>query len=52
VDHTYQQGLDRAWSRKKWSDFYNPYFAHLGEHAILEKEIYAQGNSTDDTAFG
>lgn len=52
VEHTYQQGLDRAWSRKKWSDFYNPYFAHLGEQAILEKEIYAQGTSTDETAFG
>lgn len=52
VEHTYQQGLDRAWSRKKWSDFYNPYFAHLGEQAILEKEIYTQGTSADDTAFG
>lgn len=52
VEHTYQQGLDRGWSRKKWSDFFNPYFAHLGEQAILEKEIYTQGTSADDTAFG
>ena len=52
VDHTYQQGLEKQWSRKKWTDYYNPYFAHLGEQAILLKEIYAQGTDDDETAFG
>lgn len=52
VEHTYQQGIKRMWSRKKWLDFYNPFFAHLGEMAILNKEIYAQGTSVDDEAFG
>ena len=32
-------------SRKKWTDFYNPYFANLGEMPILNKEIYAQGST-------
>lgn len=52
TDNTYQQGIERGWSRKKWTDFYIPQFAHLGEQAILNKEIYAQGTSTDDEAFG
>lgn len=52
VSHSYQQGIDKMWSRKKWLDFYNPFFAHLGEQPILNKEIYAQGNATDEEAFG
>lgn len=53
TEHTYQQGLNRMWSRKKWTDFYNPFFAHLGEQAILNKEIYVQNNATkNDEAFG
>lgn len=52
TDNTYQQGIERGWSRKKWTDFYIPQFAHLGEQAILNKEIYAQGTTADDEAFG
>lgn len=52
TDHTYQQGIERMWSRKKFTDFYIPQFANLGEQAILNKEIYAQGNSSDNEAFG
>lgn len=51
-DHTYQQGLERFWSRKDRFDYYWPVFANLGEMAILNKEIYAQGNSQDDEVFG
>lgn len=51
-DHTYQQGLDRFWSRKDRFDYYWPAFANIGEHAVLNKEIYAQGNSQDDEVFG
>lgn len=50
--HTYQQGIERLWSRKKRLDFYWPEFAGLGEQAILNKEIFAQGNTEDDEAFG
>lgn len=51
-DHTYQQGLNRLWSRKDKFDFYWPVFANIGEQAIKNKEIYVQGNSTDDEVFG
>jgi hypothetical protein len=51
-DHTYQQGLNRLWSRKDKFDYYWPVFANIGEQAIKNKEIYAQGNSTDDEVFG
>ncbi len=49
---TYQQGLDRLWSRKTRYDFYWPSLAHLGEQSVLNKEIYAQGTSEDDEVFG
>lgn len=51
-DNTYQQGIEKLWSRTEKSDFYWPEFAHLGEQAILNKEIYAQGNDEDEKAFG
>lgn len=51
-DHTYQQGLERMWSRKTNLDFYYPVFANLGEQAILKKEIYLTGTETDEQAFG
>ncbi len=50
--HTYQQGLERMWSRKTRFDYYWPVFANIGEQAILNKEIYAQGNAADDEVFG
>lgn len=49
---TYQQGIARMWSRKGRFDFYWPSLANIGEQAILNKEIYAQGTSADDEAFG
>ena len=51
-DHTYQQGLERFWSRKGRFDYYWPVFANLGEQAVLNKEIFAQGNAQDDEVFG
>ncbi len=51
-DHTYQQGLDRLWSRKDRFDYYWPVFANIGEQAVKNKEIYAQGNAEDDEVFG
>lgn len=44
-DHTYQQGIERMWSRKSKFDFYWPLFANLGEMGIKCKEIFAQGSS-------
>lgn len=51
-DHTYQQGLARMWSRKDKFDFYWPVFANIGEQAIKNKEIFAQGSDEDDEVFG
>lgn len=52
ADLTYQQGLPKMWSRETRYDFYFPVFAHLGEQAVLNKEIYVTGTSTDDDVFG
>lgn len=51
-DHTYQQGLERFWSRKDRFDYYWPVFANIGEQAVKNKEIYAQGTDEDDEVFG
>lgn len=50
--HSYQQGLNPMWSRKKRTDYYVPQFANLGEMPVYNKEIYAQGTSADDEVFG
>jgi len=52
ADLTYQQGLNRMFSRRTRWDFYWPALAHLGEQAILNKEIYAQATADDDLVFG
>lgn len=49
VDLNYQQGLNRLWSRRGRYDFYWPTLAHLGEQAILNKEIFAQGSDVKDS---
>lgn len=51
-DLTYQQGIPRMFSRQGRFDFYWPALAHLGEQAVLNKEIYAQGLPADDDVFG
>jgi len=59
ADLTYQQGLERMWSRKTRFDHFWPALQGLGEQAILNKEIFAQGadvgdpaDPTDDKVFG
>ena len=52
ADLTYQQGLDRMWSRSTRFDFYWPALAHLGEQEIKNKEIMAQGTPDDELVFG
>lgn len=52
ADLTYQQGINRFFSKRTRYDYYWPALAHLGEQSILNKEIYAQGNATDDLVFG
>jgi hypothetical protein len=52
ADLTYQQGLRRHWSRSTRYDYYFPAFAMLGEQAVLNKEIYVTGGSSDANVFG
>ncbi len=47
-DHSYSQGLNRMWTRKKFEDFYNPMFANLGEVPIYKAEIYASSDTLKD----
>lgn len=52
ADLTYQQGLNRMFSRLTRWDYYWPALAHLGEQAILNKEIYMQDDPDDELVFG
>jgi hypothetical protein len=52
ADLTYQQGLNRMFSRQTRYDFYWPALSHIGEQAVLNKEIYSDGSSADDNVFG
>lgn len=52
TDHTYQQGIERMWSRKDRFDFYWPALANIGEQAVLNKEIYVSEDATDEEVFG
>lgn len=52
ADLTYQQGINRMFSRLTRYDFYFPTFANLGEQAVLNKEIFLQNTSADDDVFG
>ncbi len=49
---SYQQGVNRAFTRKTKYDFYFPEFAHLSEQAVKKGEIYATGNASDNDIFG
>lgn len=57
ADITYQQGMDRMWSRRTRYDFFWPIFANLGEQAVLNREVYANladgtGAAAKDGTFG
>jgi len=51
-NHSYQQGLERFWSRSDRLDYYFPQFANLGEQPVKKKEIMLTGTDTDDETFG
>jgi len=52
ADLNYQQGLNRMWSRSTRFDFYWPALSHIGEQAVLNQEIMAQGTAADTAVFG
>jgi hypothetical protein len=51
-NRSYQQGLERFWSRRDKLDYYVPQFANLGEQPVKKKEIMLTGNATDEETFG
>lgn len=51
-DLTYQQGIERMFSRRTRYDFYWPALSHLGEQAVLNKEIFVDGSADDEAVFG
>lgn len=51
-NHSYQQGLERFWSRMDRLDYYVPQFANLGEQPVKKKEIMLTGMGTDEETFG
>jgi hypothetical protein len=52
ADLTYQQGLDRMWSRQTRYDYYWPALSMIGEQEVLNKEIYCQNDANDDLTWG
>ncbi len=52
ADLTYQQGLNRMWSRSTRFDFYWPALAQIGEQAVLNKEIFHGDVAADELVFG
>lgn len=51
-NHSYQQGLERFWSRTDRLDYYVPQFANLGEQPVKKKEIMLTGTAADEETFG
>lgn len=51
-NRSYQQGLERFWSRKDRLDYYVPQFANLGEQPVKKKEIMLTGTASDEETFG
>lgn len=56
ADLTYQQGVERFWSRKTRYDFYWPALSHLGEQEVKNKELFLTGSADpvtgDEAVFG
>lgn len=51
-NRSYQQGLERFWSRRDRLDYYVPQFANLGEQPVKKKEIMLTGTDKDEETFG
>lgn len=52
ADLTYQEGIDRMWTRSTRYDYYWPSLAHLGEQAVLNSEIYIDAATIGDGSYG
>lgn len=52
ADLTYQQGIDRKFSRRTRFDYFYPALQGLGEQEVLNKEIFVDGTAADEEVFG
>ncbi|UIB81479.1 major capsid protein [Flyfo microvirus Tbat2_160] len=52
ADLTYQQGINRMWSRRTRFDFYWPALSHLGEQSVNRREIFVTNTVNDTAAWG
>lgn len=52
ADLNYQQGIHKQFRRIDKHDFFWPALQNLGEQAVLNEEIYADGTSNDADVFG
>ncbi len=52
TEQTYQQNIERMWTRKERFDHYHPVFANLGEQKVYTRELYSNGSKEDEAVFG
>lgn len=52
ADLGYQQGLNRKFTRQTKFDYYWPSLAHIGEQAVYNYEIFADGTAADGDVWG
>ena len=54
VEHSYGQGLNKLWTRKRKYDYYWPALANIGEQPVFKKEIFFTSNDTNinESVFG
>ena len=52
ADLNYFQGIPRMFSRSSRWDHYWPELSNLGEQAVKNKEIFADGSAADELTFG
>lgn len=48
----YWQGVPKIFSRMQRDEYYWPEFALLGEEPVFNKELFVDGNTTEDGVFG
>lgn len=53
-NHTYQQGVNRMWTRKDRLDYYWPTLANIGEQPVYMRELYWDNDGFDslEEVFG
>lgn len=48
----YEQGVERAWSRRTKEDYWQKELELIGQQEIYNREVFADGTAADDAIFG